>query len=334
MPAPNSSKENFVKQWNIIGSNGGFAKTNRLDPRNVRRRKQRLEEEGFVFTPLYETTNLANTAYKLREEIEIDNGVAIIVSDRHKWPDDGITPAEAAAHTLIPLIQPDVFIMNGDIFDGAGLSRHPPLGWEEKPSAAEEIESCKSFMARIEDLLPAECLKMRTVGNHDRRWDYALAKAAGEFKGVEGFRLSDHFPNWTESWSIHINRDVPSGYTVVKHKHRQGVGAARNNALSSGVTIVTGHTHALSCVAVETYRGRHWGVECGFLSTRDHAAFEYTEDAPTYARPGFAVLTWRNGILQPPELVELDDANVAWFRGEPVATEKPRYRVKAVSQRT
>lgn len=44
-------------------------------------------------------------------------------------------------------------------------------------------------------------------------------------------------------------------------------------------------------------------------------------------RMGFAVLTWRSGVLQPPELCECVDG-AAWFRGEVVAG---RLRVKARS---
>jgi hypothetical protein len=113
-------------------------------------------------------------------------------------------------------------------------------------------------------------------------------------------------------------------YTALKSIHdsyHQATGAhlfGRNaRALETG-----------SCSAVEDYNGRRWGVECGYLAYKEHPAFEYTENSPSNARPGFAVLTWRDGILTPPELVELDDSGTAWFRGEPVFSEKPRIRVK------
>jgi hypothetical protein len=80
--------------------------------------------------------------------------------------------------------------------------------------------------------------------------------------------------------------------------------------------------------AIETYGGRHYGVQCGTLSEPRAPSFEYAEDTPDPGRAGFAVLTWRDGLLLPPELVECDDAGVAWFRGEPV-TVRPRVRVRA-----
>ena len=141
-------------------------------------------------------------------------------------------------------------------------------------------------------------------------------------------RLSDHLPNWSESWSVHVNAEVAGGHVVIKHKIGAGVTAGRTNAIKAGVTIVTAHTHRLSVDPIETYAGRHYGVQCGTLADPRGPQFEYAEDAPDPGRAGFVVLTWRAGLLQPPELVECDDAGVAWFRGEPV-TVKPRLRVRA-----
>jgi hypothetical protein len=46
--------------------------------------------------------------------------------------------------------------------------------------------------------------------------------------------------------------------------------------------------------------------------------FAYTEDNPVPWCSGFAVLHFRDGLLLPPELVEVID-NVAYFRGEAIA---------------
>lgn len=329
-----TSPEEFAKAWvDSDFSPERVARALGIHIRNVYARRNYLESVGFHLPSHTTVDQIDHFAYKPREEIMVDNATAVIVSDRHKWPGDGVTAAESALLTLLPVIQPDIFIMNGDLFDGARLSRHPPLGWERKPDVAEELEACKGVLQSIEDLLLPGTAKFYTIGNHCRRFDYKLALTASDYKGVSGFTLADHFTNWRMSWSVHINSGIVGGHTVVKHKHRGGVTAARNNAMTSGVSIVTGHTHALTVTPVEDFRGRRWGIECGYLSHKFHPAFEYTEDGPSYARPGFVVLTWRAGVLLPPELVEVDDANVAWFRGEPIATQKPRVRIKAFSQR-
>lgn len=330
-----TSAEEFARTWVESGfSPTQVAKSLGIHIRNVHARRAHLEAQGYVLPTITDDLTAHDMAYTLREEFAIENGTAVVVSDRHKWPGDGVTAAEAALYTILPVLKPDFFVMNGDLFDGAGLSRHPPLGWERKPNVQDELEACKQVLDHIEFLLTPGTPKFYTVGNHCRRFDYKLALTASDYRGISGFRLGDHFANWKMSWSLHVNRGIEGGHTVIKHKHRQGVGAARNNAMTAGVNIVTGHTHALGIAPIEDYRGRRWGVECGFLSHKRHAAFEYAEDAPSYSRPGFVVLTWRSGVLLPPELVEVDDAGVAWFRGDAVAIRKPRVKVKANYART
>jgi hypothetical protein len=323
------SNEEFIDAWFENGqSPKKVALALGVAERNVYQRRNRLVAAGHELPTIKFTPDTSSFAYPQRVHVNIENGFAVIASDRHKWPGDGISPAEAALHVLLERREPDLFILNGDLFDGATTSRHAPLGWERKPDATQELAACREFMDSLEYRLPS-AKKFWTIGNHDRRFDYTLAHAAYQFRDLPGLRLFEHFPGWDYGWSLHINSGVPGGHTVVKHKHRQGVMAARNNALTAGVNIVTGHTHALTVTPVEDYLGRRYGVECGFLSYKQHPAFEYAEDGPSYARPGFAVLTWRDGVLQPPELVEVDDANVAWFRGEPITLPKPKVRVKA-----
>jgi hypothetical protein len=328
-----TTPDEFAKTWVESGfSPTKVAQTLGIHVRNVHARRAYLESLGYQLPSITALEQPERFAYKLREETHLDNATAIIISDRHKWPGDGVTAAESALLTLLPEINPDVFIMNGDLFDGARLTRHPPLGWEYKPDVKEELDACKEFLSSIESRLAPGVEKFYTIGNHCRRFDYKLALTASDYKGVTGFSLADHFPDWKMSWSVHINPGIVGGHTAVKHKQRGGVTAARNNALAAGVSIVTGHTHALTVTPIEDYRGRRYGIECGFMSHRNHPAFEYMEDGPSYTRPGFVVLTWRAGILLPPETVEVDDANVAWFRGEPIVTQKPRIRIKAISQ--
>jgi hypothetical protein len=90
--------------------------------------------------------------------------------------------------------------------------------------------------------------------------------------------------------------------------------------------VVTGQTHKQVVRPVTNYAGTHWGVETGMLADRHVPAHEYAEDHPDPGQPGFAVLTWRCGVLQPPELATTDEAGVTWFRGESVAL---RFRVRA-----
>lgn len=326
MVAAVCTPDEFVALYATHGTAAGVARVLGCLDRAVHARRERLREAGYDL-PMGEQPGpgMGHAAYTQRIYETVTDGCVVVASDRHWWPGDGITHAEAALLTLLPRLDPDLLIFNGDLFDGAGISRHAPMGWERRPSVDDELAACQAGMGRIAAAAP-RARKVRTVGNHDRRFDYRLAQVASEFRKIDGFRLSDHLGAWREAWSCWINTDVAGGHTVVKHKHHGGMLAGRNNTIKAGVHTVTGHTHNLSVTAIEDYRGRRWGVECGFLSTRDHPAFEYTEDGPSYARSGFVVLTYRGGVLLPPETVEVDDAGVAWFRSEPVAL---RVRVKA-----
>jgi hypothetical protein len=135
--------------------------------------------------------------------------------------------------------------------------------------------------------------------------DRRLATESPEFGGVEGFRLQDHIKNWSMSYSVMINEDLPNP-VMVKHALKGGVHAVYNNTLHAGVSIVTGHLHAQLCRPFTDYRGTRYGVDAGFLADPKDPAFAYTMDNPLNWRSGFAVLTFDSqGNLFPPELCEV-----------------------------
>jgi len=330
MPAPACSADEFARIWHRHqGHAASVAAELGMVERPVFARRARLEAMGYELPCGQEPpSNITKrSAYPTRQDVTLQDGVAVVFSDRHYWPGDGITPAEAALLTLLPRLNPDLLICNGDVYDGAAQSRHAPLGWERKPDVRDELGAVQGGMARIAAAAP-QARKLRTVGNHDRRFDYRLAQVAPDYRGIAGTRLSDHLPDWPESWAAHVNAGGP-GHTVIKHKLRQGVTAGRNNGLAAGTHIVTAHTHALDVTCLEDYRGRRYSVQTGMLGDPNSPAFEYGEDAPIKGRPGFVVLTWQSGLLLPPEVCEVDDAGVAWFRGAPVAL---RFRVRAGSR--
>ena len=325
---PRVPDEEFKAIWDRTGGSPcEVARVLNLGERAVFSRRRRLEERGYELpagrAPVSEVND--SRAYASRIECEVEDGVVAVFSDRHWWPGDGISPAEAAMLALLPRLRPKIIVANGDVYEGAAQSKHAPLGWEKKPDAASEIEAMVAGMRRIEDAWPG-ARRIRTVGNHDRRYDYKLASVASDYRGISGTRLRDHLPAWEEAWSCHVNPGLLGGHTVIKHKLGGGVTAARGNAMKAGVHVVTGHTHALDCARVEDYAGRRYSVQCGTLSDTRAPAFEYGEDQPNPGRSGFVVLTYSAGLLLPPELVEVDDAGVGWFRSEPVTL---RFRVKA-----
>lgn len=249
-------------------------------------------------------------------EAEIHSGAVVVFSDAHYWPGDP-SQAHTALLAAIRKVKPRVIVANGDIFDGASLSRHDPFGWSLRPSPREEIEVCQDRLHEIELAAPKGCELVWNIGNHDLRFERSLCQRIPEFAAMNMMRLGDHFPNWDMRWSTWINRASVTP-VMVKHRHAGGVHAGYNNTMKGGVTIVTGHTHNLEVKPWGDYTGRRWGVQTGSLADLHGPAFEYHENGPSPACSGFAVLSFRDGELLPPELCEVMRGK-AFFRGEIIA---------------
>ncbi len=244
--------------------------------------------------------------------LDIKNGSVLIGSDCHYWP-GRITTAHKAFVQFARDLQPKAVIMNGDVLDGATISRHPPIGWENRPTLQQEIEACQERLAEIEKAAP-NAKRYWPLGNHDSRLETRLATVAPEFARVHGTRLKDHFPYWHPCWSLCINDSV-----VVKHRDKGGQHAPFNNTLRSGRTIVTGHLHSLKVQPFTDYNGTRFGIDCGTMAEPYGPQFEdYTEHKSLDWRSGFAVLTFQDGRLLWPEIVPVTGEDEVQFRGKVV----------------
>lgn len=252
-----------------------------------------------------------------RPEITLDGfaGSVAVFGDCHYWPGMGATTAHRALLAVCREHRPDIIIANGDIFDGARVSRHPRTGWEFQPKMVDELEEVKARLADLRIASPRSRL-LRTIGNHDMRFDSYLSRSASEAEGLLGTRLSDHLPAWEEAMMVRIN-----GHTVIKHRFRGGIHAAYNNTLHGGVNIITSHTHHLEVKPWGDYNGRRYGAQVGCIADARGPQFTYAEGNPSPQCSGFGFLTFTSaGVLLHPELAEVRDG-VAWFRSRPVATD-------------
>lgn len=250
------------------------------------------------------------TDYPGRVALTIPNGEVLVGGDLHVWPGPAST-AHRAFCKFAKERSPRAIIMNGDALDASTISRHPPIGWEHRPTLADELEACKERLFEIIDACP-QAKRVWTLGNHDARFETKLAQAAPEFKGIKGVHLKDHFPDWPPAWSVHINAN-----TVVKHRMKGGVHAAHNNAVASGMHIVTGHLHSAKVTPWTDLTGTRYGVDHGMLADVWHRAFaDYTEDGAKNWRSGFVVLTYKDKKLLQPELVLVVDKRTVEFRGQ------------------
>jgi hypothetical protein len=257
---------------------------------------------------------LAKPNNSARKELGIENGVVLVFSDAHFWPNIHTT-AYKGLLWAIKEFQPKAVIANGDVFDGASISRYPRHGFDSTPSVIQELKACEIALGEIEDTAKKARSNVKlvwTLGNHDARFENRLAANAPQYEFVRGFTLKDHFPTWEPCWSC-----WPTENVAVKHRWKGGVHATHNNTVNAGVTIVTGHLHSLKVTPFADYNGNRFGVDTGTLAEPGGPQFmNYLEDSPTNWRSGFAVLTFHGGKLLWPELVHKWNENQVEFRGK------------------
>lgn len=278
----------------------------------------------------------------------LQDGVVIVGSDAHYLPNKATTAHRAMVH-FVRTLRPVAVIENGDVIDAPTIGRHPPIGWEHRPSLVSEIFAAQE---RLEELMLATAKRpitppalkeeridyvdrakfiqqklvsqgVRTrfiwpIGNHDARFNTRLATQAPEYAKVKGVHLKDHFPTWEACWACHVNPQT-TGWTEIKHRWKGGVHAPFNNAKESGVHFATGHDHSLAVAVFTNRRQTVFGIDTGTLADPNGPQFvNYTESNPKNWRSGFQVLTYHQGELMWPEPVWVMDEKLGLvcFRGQ------------------
>ena len=305
MAKTESSDEEFialVRKEGIAGASRALGVTER----NVYARRRRIEQRLSISIS---GPNQHKCQYPARVPVTIENGILMIASDCHYWP-DRISTAHRGFLKLAKELNPKVIVLNGDVLDGASISRHDPLGWESRPTLRAEKEAVYDRTMEIIKAAP-KANHYWTLGNHCQRFENRLAKDASEFRDVEGFTLAHHFPLWTMAMSLWVNEDL-----VIKHRFKGGVHATHNNTVNAGMSMATGHLHSLKVTPFSDYNGVRYGIDSGTLEDPygPHAA--YGEDNPLNHRSGFIVLTFVNGMLMWPEIVAVVDEHHIQFRGK------------------
>lgn len=310
------SDEQFVRLWGEHKSVAKIAKVLGIGERRVHSRRRQIEKTWGIRLDAGGSTRTLH--YELDKHsaiktLEIENGVVLVGSDAHYWP-GLVTTAHKAFVAFVKALQPAAVILNGDVLDGASISRFAPIGWtdEDKPSLVQELECCQERLTEIEDACGPGAHKLWTLGNHDGRFETKLATAAPQYAKIHGYHLKDHFPAWSPAWMCSINDDV-----MVKHRWKGGVHATHNNTVNAGKTMVTGHLHSLKVTPFSDYNGTRYGVDTGTLADcYGPQTSDYTELSPVNWRSGFVVLTFRDGRLLCPEMVSVHAPGVVDFRGD------------------
>ena len=315
---PLLTDQEFVELYNSKGP-VYIQKTIGLARRNVQQRRQRLERRLGV-----EIRSPNGDGYgripgpraKWRLDLDFQDGVIIVASDCHYWP--GNVPfMHKVLVRHIKELKPKILVLNGDVMDFPKISRHPSIGWENRPNVQEEIEFAQEMTHEIAMALPRGAQKIWTMGNHDERFSNRLANQNQEYAKVNGFQLKDHFPVWEPAYQVYINPAAGHEAILIHHRFKGGEHAISNNLKWTGCHSVTGHLHKAEIRALTYYNDRTiWGVDTGCVAEPNSSAFEYTRGAPTGWREGFAILTLRGCRLLHPELVLRWDEKHIQFRGE------------------
>jgi hypothetical protein len=307
LPAKTIPDDELIRLFRTIGATKA-AKETGLTERAIYKRVAHMRANGNAISA---PTKAPAKEYPHRQQLAIREGVVIVGSDFHIWPGPESTCLRAFKK-FIDDMRPAAVILNGDVLDFPQISRHPPIGWDSHPTVKDEIEAAQDH---LHDIAKAarRAHKLWLLGNHDARYETRLATVASEYKGLPGISLGDAFPLWGKGWSCFINDDV-----VVKHRFpKGGQHATSSNPLWSGRTTVQGHLHNQQVRGITDYNGTRWGVDLGCVADTDHRAFVgYTEDSYLNWRSGFAVLTFKDGELLPPELVTKWRDDVVTFRGQ------------------
>lgn len=307
------SEQDFIDTWQKYGSPTEVAKILGLSVRNVMGRRNNLQRlKGISLVTRSQnnhTTYLRTQTFDKRRDIEVRDGTVVVYSDAHFWPGDPSLAYQALIE-LIPVVKPKAIIANGDLLDGARISRHEPRGWQSTPTVREEVQVLVERQDEVRRV-GGKAKLFRTLGNHDVRFERYIAIHSPELDGLKGTALEDFIPDWPCSWSVAIN-----GNTLVKHRFKGGIHAPYNNTMHAGWSMVTGHLHSMKAMPFTDLRDDvRFGVDAGCLADPDHDAFDYTEDNPTNWRSGFVVLTYKDGKLLWPDFCYVMGGR-AYYRGE------------------
>lgn len=316
-PSKETSDEELMALLAAHGPQGAANMTG-ISVRWIHSRRRQIELRLGRSIPIADTRGQRATYdpsnFPHRIPLDIKDGIVLIASDCHYWPDIVTTAHRGFVWACKHFAQRKelrAVVLNGDVLDGAKISRFPPTGRQHQPDLKDEIEAVKDRLHEIE-MAAGKVKRIWTLGNHDARFENKLADLAPEYAEMEGFRLKDHFANWEPAWAVWINDSV-----VIKHRWKGGMYAPRNNTVFAGKTMVTGHLHSLKVWPHTDYSGTRWGVDSGTLAEPTGPMFvDYTEDAPLDWRSGFVSLKFKGGRLLTPQIAQKHDDDHIEFLGD------------------
>lgn len=158
----------------------------------------------------------------------------------------------------------DCVLINGDLVDFAGISRHEK-DWRQR-SVHEELEAVRTFLKGLRKLFPKQRIVFK-YGNHDERWEKYLFLKAPELFGCTDFEL----PVLLKLGELKIEvvkekRPIKVGKLTILHGHELagssgGVNPARATFLKTLDSVIVGHYHKRSSHDETTMNGNVISVQ-------------------------------------------------------------------------
>ena len=138
-----------------------------------------------AFKPLgWQKNIMPKTQATTREPIVLSGALKVLIlSDIHIPYHDETALAAAIAHGKKK--KPDVVILNGDIGDFYGVSRHDK---DPRRSLSDELDAIRQFLFHLRAQFPKARILYK-IGNHEARMEMFLVKNAPVLLGVSDFEL-------------------------------------------------------------------------------------------------------------------------------------------------
>lgn len=248
--------------------------------------------------------------------LTVQDATFALFSDSHFWPGVESTAYRSLVE-LLPGIRPTYLVDLGDSLDAARISRHAPQGWEDKPALEAELDAMIQYKRVLRGAARGSTALM-VHSNHSARFDNYFASHASEARGIRGTRLQDHVEE-----PIYL-RVFINEHTLLIHSIRFGIHSQYNNVQAAHISVISGHLHSQQCRPRTTLSKVNggtntiYGVDVGTLAAVDGPQFDYRNGTPSDWRAGWCLLTFRGGVLMPPEFCTVidEDAGQVFFRGQ------------------
>lgn len=246
---------------NLLRSHAGLkGKHNR---ENIRTNVQR--EKAFNYNPF----NLPESHAHNFEPYIINQSKTLILSDFHFPYQDNKAIEIALNYGLEKKV--NCILINGDLLDFAGISRHEK-DWRQR-TVFQEFEAVRQFLTSLRKHFPTAKIVFKE-GNHDERWEKWLFVKAPELFDDPEYKLENRLR--LGELKIDIVKDkrpIKIGKLTILHGHELaggsgGVNPARATFLKTLDSVLVGHYHKRSGHDETTMTGnvisvRSQGCLCG-----------------------------------------------------------------------